>query len=140
MSYIGQEPGKGRSERFVYTASGSETSVSTSDSGAPISYTVGQLDVYLNGVKLINGTDFTATDGSSIGSLSALASNDVLEVVTQHTFSTVDNSNRFMNYNESSITQNIATVSGKNALSVGPITVGNGISVTVSSGTRWVVI
>lgn len=45
-------------------------------------YTVGAIDVYLNGVKLINGTDFTATDTSApynIVLTSAAQSGDTLE-------------------------------------------------------------
>jgi hypothetical protein len=72
MSYIGQGLGQGQAERFVYTASGGETSVSLDDDGRGIAYTPNQLDVYLNGVKLKNGTDFTATTGSSITGLRLL--------------------------------------------------------------------
>ena len=92
MSYIGQEPGLGKAEHFIFTASGSETSVSTADDGLPISYTVNQVSVYLNGVKLIVGTgkDCQATNGSTITGLSALAASDVVEVVALSTFSPAD--------------------------------------------------
>ena len=92
MSYIGQEPGLGQAEHFIFTASGSETSVSTADDGLPISYTVNQVSVYLNGVKLIVGTgkDCQATNGSTITGLSALAASDVVEVVALSSFSAAD--------------------------------------------------
>ena len=92
MSYIGQEPGLGQAEQFIFTASGSETSVSTADDGLPISYTVNQVSVYLNGVKLIVGAgkDCQATDGSTISGLSALAASDVVEVVALSSFSAAD--------------------------------------------------
>lgn len=32
------------------------------------------------------------------------------------------------------------TLTGKNGMSVGPITVANGVSVTVATGSRWVVL
>jgi hypothetical protein len=45
------------------------------------------------------------------------------------------------------ITQNTQTIStsysipsGNNAMSVGPITLANGVSITVASGSRWVVL
>jgi hypothetical protein len=38
------------------------------------------------------------------------------------------------------ISGNVTISTGKNALSVGPITVLNGVNVTVPAGTRWVVI
>jgi hypothetical protein len=43
-------------------------------------------------------------------------------------------------YNEDSIAENITTTSGKNCLSVGPITIASGFSVTVASGQRWVIL
>ena len=92
MAYLGQEPGQGQAEYFVFTASGSETSVTTADDGRPVSYTVGQVSVYLNGVKLIEGSgkDFVATNGSTIASLAALTADDVVEVVALSAFSPSD--------------------------------------------------
>ena len=91
-SYLGQEPGQGQAEHFIFTASGSETSVSTADDGLPISYTVNQVSVYLNGVKLIVGAgkDCQATNGSTITGLAALAASDVVEVVALSSFSAAD--------------------------------------------------
>ena len=90
MSYIGQAPGLGEAERFIFTASGSETSVTADDNGVLINYTVNQLSLYLNGVKLVMGTDFTATNGSTITGLAALAAGDVVEVIALSTFSPAD--------------------------------------------------
>jgi hypothetical protein len=90
MSYIGQEPGQGQAERFIFTASGTETSITADDDGVSIGYTVGQLSVYLNGVKLVLGTDFTATNGSTITGLAALTAADVVEIIALSTFSPAD--------------------------------------------------
>jgi len=90
MSYLGQAPGLGEAERFIFTASGSETSITADDNGVPINYTVGQLSVYLNGVKLVLGTDFTATNGSTITGLAALTAADVVEIIALSTFSPAD--------------------------------------------------
>ena len=92
MSYLGQAPGQGQAEYFLFTASGSETSVTTADDGRVVSYTVGQVSVYLNGVKLVEGTgkDFQATNGSTITGLSALTASDVVEVVALSAFSPSD--------------------------------------------------
>ena len=92
MSYLGQAPGQGQAEYYLYTASGSETSVTTADDGRVVSYTVGQVSVYLNGVKLVEGSgkDFQATNGSTITGLSALAASDVVEVVALSAFSPSD--------------------------------------------------
>ena len=92
MSYLGQSPGQGMAEYFLFTASGSETSVTTADDGRPVAYTVGQVSVYLIGVRLVEGSgkDFQATNGSTISGLSALSASDVVEVVALSTFSPAD--------------------------------------------------
>lgn len=69
-------------ETFRYNASGGETSLSGADAGGrtliyPVNYEV----VYLNGVRLVRGQDYTATTGNSITGLSALASGDVVEIM-----------------------------------------------------------
>ena len=91
-SYLGQSPGQGMAEYFLFTASGSETSVTTADDGRPVAYTVGQVSVYLNGVRLVEGSgkDFQATNGSTITGLSALTASDVVEVVALSAFSPSD--------------------------------------------------
>jgi predicted heme/steroid binding protein len=43
-------------------------------------YTVGMVDVFLNGVKLDNATEFTASNGSTVVLTAAAAVNDVVEV------------------------------------------------------------
>ena len=92
MSYLGQAPGQGQAEYFLFTASGSETSVTTADDGRVVSYTPGQVSCYLNGVKLVEGSgkDFEATNGRTIASLAALTSGDVVEGVALSAFSPSD--------------------------------------------------
>lgn len=67
--------------RWRKTAAGGETSVSgTDDNGLTLQYTANYEQVYLNGVLLVRGQDYTATNGTSITGLTALAANDVVEV------------------------------------------------------------
>ena len=67
--------------RWRKTAVGGETSVSgTDDNGLTLQYTANYEQVYLNGVLLVRGQDYTATNGTSITGLTALAANDVVEV------------------------------------------------------------
>ena len=47
-----------------------------------ISYTVGELMVFLNGVLLDNGVDYTATNGTSVVLTNGAAADDVLTVNT----------------------------------------------------------
>ena len=69
--------------RYKYVATGGETSVSGADAnGLTLSYLAGKEQVYLNGVLLVRGTDYTASNGTSITSLTALAASDILEVIT----------------------------------------------------------
>jgi len=69
--------------RYKYVASGGETSVSGADAnGLTLSYLAGKEQVYLNGVLLVRGTDYTASNGSSITGLTALAASDILEIIT----------------------------------------------------------
>ena len=63
MAYIGQDLGQGKATRVTFTASGGETSITQS-------YTPGQTDVYLNGVKLVEAIDYAATNGSTISAFS----------------------------------------------------------------------
>jgi hypothetical protein len=48
--------------------------------------TQGFLDVYLNGIRLVNGSDFTASSGSSIVLTTGASASDILEVVAFGTF------------------------------------------------------
>jgi len=69
--------------RYRFVAVGSETSVSGVDAnGAVLAYVAGKEQVYLNGVLLVRGQDYTATNGTSITSLTALVASDVVEVLT----------------------------------------------------------
>ena len=69
--------------RYKFVASGGETSVSGADAnGLTLSYIAGKEQVYLNGVLLVRSTDYTASNGSSITGLTALAASDILEIIT----------------------------------------------------------
>jgi hypothetical protein len=73
--------------RYKFVASGGETSVSGSDAnGLTLSYIAGKEQVYLNGVLLVRGTDYVATNGASIASLTALAASDIVEIITFTSF------------------------------------------------------
>jgi len=89
--YIGNDLSRGRSTLYYFDASGSETSITTATRPAvAISYTVGWVAVYLNGVRL-HDTDYTATTGNSITAINpALVSGDVVIIEAAHTFSVSD--------------------------------------------------
>jgi len=77
----------GTSARFVYTATSGQTTFTGADDNAnTLAYDAGFLDVYLNGVKLLNGTDFTATSGTSIVLTTGASTSDILDIVAYGTF------------------------------------------------------
>lgn len=79
--YIGNIPvPQATQTRDTFTATASQTTFATSG------YTPGFLDVFLNGVHLVNGTDYTATNGSDVVLTSGAASSDVLEVISYSTY------------------------------------------------------
>jgi hypothetical protein len=77
----------GTASRFKYTAtSGQTTFTGLDDNSATLAYDAGFLDVYLNGIRLVNGTDFTATTGNSIVLTTGANLDDILEIVAFGTF------------------------------------------------------
>ena len=70
------------------TMSGAETSLSGYDNASQaLSYTPGQEQVYLNGILLVRGDDYTATNGTSITGLAALSASDYIQVNCYNNFS-----------------------------------------------------
>ena len=77
----------GTSERYKYVATNNQTTFTGADANTnSLGYDAGFLDVFLSGIRLVNGTDFTATSGTSIQLASGAATGDILEVVTYGTF------------------------------------------------------
>lgn len=64
----------GTAQRVNYTATAGQSTFNAT-------YDVGFVDVYLNGVKLIETTDFTATDGTSIVLTTPAAVDDTVDIV-----------------------------------------------------------
>ena len=77
MAYIGNSPGVA-SQRITTTL----TATASQTTFTPTSvYTVGYIDVYMNGVRLVSGTDYTASNGTTVVLASGAAENDVMEIV-----------------------------------------------------------
>jgi hypothetical protein len=77
----------GTANRFKYTATASQTTFTgADDNGNTLGYDAGFLDVYLNGIRLVNGSDFTASSGTSIVLTTGASASDILEVVAFGTF------------------------------------------------------
>jgi len=79
----------GTSSRFTYTVSSSTTTISGADNYSnTLSYDAGFVDVYLNGVRMVNGSDVTVTSGNSIVFASAIGTSgtDTVDVIAFGTF------------------------------------------------------
>ncbi len=85
--YIGRAPGD--SAVTVARQTFSPTGITTDFTFAS-GYTVGYLDLFLNGTKLIEGVDYNATDTSTISLVSAAINGDVLEGVAYKAFNLGD--------------------------------------------------
>lgn len=127
------------------------TAVSTATVSGSISVTGGDLTLSGNtGTAITNAT--LATVNSNTGSFGSSSSIPVITVngkglVTAVSTATVAGGQYFgsaatkaIAYNSTSIAENITTTSGNNCLSVGPITIASGYSVTIASGQRWLVL
>jgi hypothetical protein len=83
LSWVNQSAGGGgggggsgtSTSRTAFTATGGQTTFS-------LTYTVGQIDVYMNGSKLVANNDFTATNGTSIVLVTGAVAGDVIDAVT----------------------------------------------------------
>jgi len=75
---------------YEYTATASQTTFSgADDNAATLSYTAGNIQVMLNGVVL-DPSDYTATNGTSVVLASGAALNDVLNVYAFTSFTVAD--------------------------------------------------
>ena len=93
--YIGRNPGDSSVivARQTFEPSGVQTNF-TFASG----YTPGYLDAYLNGIRLVNAQDYTATSGSVVGLTSAAQNGDVLELVAYKAFNLASVTNATGNF------------------------------------------
>jgi hypothetical protein len=109
-----------------------------------------------------NGTAWASVGGAALSNDTATATNvyPLFAAATSGTASTIYTSNAKLLYqpstgefqssvlnagngivvNNATISASYTIASGSNAMSVGPVTVASGQSVTVSSGQRWVVL
>ena len=94
--YIGRNPGDAAViiARQNFTPTGVQTDF-TFNSG----YTPGYVDVYLNGVRLIDVQDYVASTGSTVGLTSYANSGDIVEVIAYKAFNVGNVSDATSNFN-----------------------------------------
>ena len=72
-------------KRFTYTTSSSTTAFTGSDDNSQtLSYTVGAVDVYLNGILQELTTDYAETSATTITFVNAVASGNVVEIISYY--------------------------------------------------------
>ena len=93
MPYIGKSPtGTGVRSRYYFTATAGATSLSGADDNSnTLVFSDGNyVDVSLNGIALVAGTDYNTTTANTIAGLSALSGGDIVEVVVYDIFTVAD--------------------------------------------------
>ena len=68
--------------RTLYTATSGQTAFTAT-------YAVGYVDVFLNGIKILLGTEFTATNGTSITLATGATTGDLIEILAHSTYNTI---------------------------------------------------
>ena len=76
----------GTAARFQYTSAGATTFSGNDNNGVSLAYDAGFIDVYLNGVKQLNGVDVTVTSGTSVVFATSVPSGDIVDIVAYGTF------------------------------------------------------
>ena len=93
MPYIGKSPtGTGGRSRYYFTATAGATSLSGADDNSnTLVFSDGNyVDVSLNGIALVAGTDYNTSTANTIAGLSALSAGDIVEVVVYDIFTVAD--------------------------------------------------
>ena len=118
----------GTSARFTYTASANQTTFTGSDNnGNTLAYDAGFVDVFLNGLKMVNGVDVTVTSGTSVVLASGASANDTIDIVGFGTFNVAS----INAANITSGTLSNARLTGSGAITINGSSVALGGSVTV---------
>ena len=93
---------------------------------------------YSGNVSLSRNTILSSSNAGAVANFSA-GTKDVF-VTYPSEASALGGSGQAIIVNQTTASANYTIATGTNGFSVGPITTGNGVSVTISSGQRWVVI
>ena len=108
-------------------------------------YTVGYVDVYQNGIKLVGGgDDFTATNGTTVVLTQGANVGDTVEIIAYQLATVVSTAGPKAGggiiVNRTTIDESYTFPSGHNGFSLGPVVINSGVVVSLPSNQRWVVI
>ena len=145
-TYIGNIPvPQATQTRNSFTATAGQTTFTTAG------YTAGFIDVYMNGIHLVEGTDFTATNGSTVVLTSGAQADDVIDTVAHTATDTViGNGGRYkgergtvgnsasagdiFRVHDQALDTNVTIAATENAIAGGPLTISSGVTLTVTTG------
>ena len=144
MPYIGRSSDFGVRQRYYFTqATAGATSISgLDDDGRRLKIPDGNYaDVYLNGVLLVAGVDYDTDTANTVDNLTALAVDDVVEIVTYDAFNVADTvaastggefdgglkARRYQNPN--TLTEDFTIATNDNAMLVGPVTMSGDVTI-----------
>ena len=123
--YIGRAPGD---SSVVISRQIFNPTTATTDFTFSSAYTPGYIDVYLNGVRLVEGDDFVAANGSSVQLTVAAQNGDSIEMVAYKAFNVAAVSQALGNFivgNDLTVSRNLTVDSNLNVSGI--ITAGGGI-------------
>lgn len=85
-------------------------------------YSIGYIDAYLNGARLVEGQDFTATDGSVISLTSSATGGDIIELIAYKAFNVGNVTNALGDFTVSGKLTVVGITSASNANYTGVVT------------------
>ena len=153
MPYIGTQPKDVRSfgkVQFDFTATQGQTAFTgADDDGKTLGFTEGQIQVYVNGV-LMDASDYTASGSNTITLASAANANDIITVLALQadipnsdyvpisggtfTGSVTGSGVGMFRRNEQTLSTDVTIGATENSVVGGPITVADGVTLTVTTG------
>ena len=124
-------------QSFAVVGNGNTTYYTIADQTGP-TWEVGIGTYYSGNVSLARTTILSSSNSGAVANFTA-GTKDVFVTMPSET-SALGGSGQAIIVNQANATANYTIAAGTNGFSVGPITTANGVSVTVASGSRWVVI
>lgn len=124
-------------QSFAVVGNGNTTYYTIADQVGS-TWEVGIGTYYSGNVSLARTTILSSSNSGAVANFTA-GTKDVFVTMPSET-SALGGSGQAIIVNQANATANYTIAAGTNGFSVGPITTANGVSVTVASGSRWVVI
>ena len=149
---------------YEYTATASQTVFTGVDNNSvSLSFTAGLIQVFLNGVLLNPGDDYTTTvntvtlvSGAAVGDSLTVVAFASFNVANTYTIAQTDaaiatataglggatggGTDQIFYENGQTVTTSYTLSTNKNAVTAGPVTINSGVTVTIPSGSSWVVV